>query len=227
MQVILLERIDKLGKMGDVVTVKDGFARNFLLPQKKALRATKANMEYFEKQREELERKNADARAIAETHAGKMEGVKLVLIRQAGEAGQLYGSVATRDIAAALNEMFGADITRNQVQLDRPIKMIGLHDVTIRLHPEVSVTVVANVARTEEEAELQAAGEVLVGNAAEREEARQAAEAMLADIEAARAEEEAEEEAGETADEETAGDDAAADDTADDDAAAEESGEKE
>ena len=209
MQLILLERIEKLGSMGDVVTVKDGFARNYLLPQGKALRATKANMEYFEKQREELEKKNADARAIAETQSGKMDGAKLVLIRQAGEAGQLYGSVATRDIAEVLNEMFDAAVSRNQVQLDRPIKMIGLHDVTIRLHPEVSVTVIANVARTEEEAELQAAGEVLVGNAAEREEAREAAEEMLAEINAAQAEEgEEAEEAGEAGEgEEPAGED--------------------
>ena len=191
MQVILLERIDKLGSMGDVVTVKDGFARNYLLPQKKALRATKANLEYFEAQRAELEKKNAEARAVAEAQAEKAEGAKLVLIRQAGEAGQLYGSVATRDIAAALNEMFGTSVTRNQVQLDKPIKIIGLHDVLVRLHPEVSITVVANVARTEEEAELQAAGEILTGNAAEREEAREAAEEMLAGIEAAQAEAEA------------------------------------
>jgi large subunit ribosomal protein L9 len=193
MQVILLERIDKLGSMGDVVTVKDGFARNYLLPQKKALRATKENLAYFEAQRAELGKKNAEARAIAEAQAEKVEGAKLVLIRQAGEAGQLYGSVATRDIANALNEMFGTTVTRNQVQLDKPIKIIGLHDVLVRLHPEVSVTVIANVARTEEEAELQAAGEILTGNAAEREEAREAAEAMLAEIEAAQTEAEGEE----------------------------------
>ena len=195
MQVILLERIEKLGNMGDVVTVKDGYARNFLLPQGKALRATKANLERFEREREELERKNAEARAAAEKDAEKIEGAKLVLIRQAGEMGQLYGSVTTRDIANALKEEFGVEVVRNQVQLDRPIKIIGLHDVIVRLHPEVSVTVTLNVARNEDEAELQAKGEILVGSAAEREEAREAAEAMLAEIEAAKAEAEAEAEA--------------------------------
>ncbi len=195
MQVILLERIEKLGNMGDVVTVKDGYARNFLLPQGKALRATKANLERFEREREELERKNAEARAAAEKDAEKIEGAKLVLIRQAGEMGQLYGSVTTRDIANALKEEFGVEVVRNQVQLDRPIKIIGLHDVIVRLHPEVSVTVTLNVARNEDEAELQAKGEILVGSAAEREEAREAAEAMLAEIEAAEAEAEAETEA--------------------------------
>jgi len=210
MQIILLERVEKLGGIGDVVTVKDGYARNYLLPQGKALRATKANLEYFEKQREELEKKNAEARAAAEKSAEKIEGAKLVLIRAAGEAGQLYGSVAPRDIAAAIGEEFGVEVNRNQVALLKPIKMIGLHDVTVRLHPEVSITVIANVARTEEEAELQAKGEILTGNAAEREEAREAAEAMLAEIEAAQAEEEeGAEEAGEAAGEaaeETAGD---------------------
>ncbi len=193
MQVILLERVEKLGRMGDVVTVKDGYARNFLLPQGKALRATKANLEYFEKQREELERKNAEARAAAEKDAEKMEGAKLTLIRAAGEAGQLYGSVSTRDIANAVSEELAVAVVRNQVILDKPIKMIGLHDVTVRLHPEVTVTVTVNVARTEEEAELQAKGEILTGSAAEREEAREAAERMLAEIEEAQAEAEAEE----------------------------------
>ena len=211
MQVILLERVEKLGKMGDVVTVKDGYARNFLLPQGKALRATKANLEYFEKQREELERKNAEARAVAETHAEKMEGAKLVLIRAAGEAGQLYGSVSTRDIANAIKDELDIEVARNQVILDKPIKMIGLHDVNVRLHPEVTVTVTVNVARTEEEAELQAKGEILTGSAAEREEAREAAERMLAEIEAAQAEAEAEEggETGEAADAGEGGEEAA------------------
>ena len=211
MQVILLERVEKLGKMGDVVTVKDGYARNFLLPQGKALRATKANLEYFEKQREELERKNAEARAVAETHAEKLEGAKLVLIRAAGEAGQLYGSVSTRDIANAIKDELDIEVARNQVILDKPIKMIGLHDVNVRLHPEVTVTVTVNVARTEEEAELQAKGEILTGSAAEREEAREAAERMLAEIEAAQAEAEAEEggEAGEAADAGEGGEEAA------------------
>ncbi len=208
MQVILLERVEKLGKMGDVVTVKDGYARNFLLPQGKALRATKANLEYFEKQREELERKNAEARAAAEKDAERMEGAKLVLIRAAGEAGQLYGSVSTRDIANAVKDELDVEVVRNQVILDKPIKMIGLHDVTVRLHPEVTVTVTVNVARTEEEAELQAKGEILTGSAAEREEAREAAERMLAEIEAAQAEAEAEE-SGEAAEPEEGGEEVA------------------
>jgi large subunit ribosomal protein L9 len=206
MKVILLERIEKLGNMGDVVTVKDGFARNFLLPQGKALRATKENLERFEREREELERKNAEARAEAEKHAEKVDGAKIVLIRQAGEMGQLYGSVSTRDIVNALKEEFGISVPRTQVQLDRPIKIIGLHDVKVRLHPEVTVTITLNVARNEEEAELQAKGEILVGSAAEREEARAAAEAMLAEIEAAKAEAEAEEAAREEASNESAQD---------------------
>jgi len=199
MKVILLERIEKLGNMGDVVTVKDGYARNFLLPQGKALRATKENLERFEREREELERRNAEARAEAEKQAEKVDGAKIVLIRQAGEMGQLYGSVSTRDIVNALKEEFGIEIARTQVQLDKPIKIIGLHDVTVRLHPEVAVTITLNVARNEEEAELQAKGEILVGSAAEREEAKAAAEAMLAEIEAAKAEAEAEEAAKEEA----------------------------
>lgn len=154
MEIILLERVEKLGLMGDVVTVKDGFARNFLLPQKKALRATKANKEVFEAQRTEIEANNLKAKTEAEAVAVKMEGTTVVLLGQAGESGQLYGSVSGRDIANALTEA-GFKTHRNQVTLHNPIKLLGMHDVLVRLHAEVSITVVANVARSEEEASLQ------------------------------------------------------------------------
>ena len=160
MQVVLLERVEKLGQMGDVVKVKDGFARNFLLPQKKALRATKANIERFESQRAQLEARNLELKKEAEQVHAKLNGQTFVVLRQAGETGILYGSVSTRDIAAAVTEG-GFSTARNQVVLDRPIKMIGLHDIRLVLHPEVSATIVINVARTEEEAERQAAGEDL------------------------------------------------------------------
>ena len=190
MKIILLERIEKLGNLGDVVTVKDGYARNYLLPQGKALRATPANLERFEREREEIERRNAEARAIAEQQAEKIRGAQLVMIRAAGETGHLYGSVTTRDIANALKEEFGVDVPRSAVQLERPIKLIGLHDVKVRLHGEVIETITLNVARNEEEAELQAQGEILIG---EREEATDVIEEVLERIEA--------EEAGETAEE--------------------------
>ena len=154
MEIILLERVEKLGLMGDVVTVKDGFARNFLLPQKKALRATKLNKEVFESQRKDIEADNLKAKTEAEAVAVKMEGTTVVLLGQAGESGQLYGSVSGRDIAASLTEA-GFKTHRNQVTLHSPIKVLGMHDVLVRLHAEVSITVVANVARSEEEAELQ------------------------------------------------------------------------
>ena len=158
MQVILLERIEKLGQMGDVVAVKDGYARNFLLPQKKALRATDANQKQFESQRATLEAQNIERRTEAETVAERLNGQSFVLIRQAGDSGQLYGSVSTRDIADAA----GADdvnLHRSQIVLDRPLKTLGLHDVRIVLHPEVSVSVTVNIARSEDEAERQARGE--------------------------------------------------------------------
>lgn len=158
MEIILLERIERLGQMGDVVTVKDGFARNFLLPQGKALRANKANRAVFEGRRVQLEATNLENQTEAQSVAGKIDGTSYIIIRQAGEAGQLYGSVSTRDIAS-LMDAEGASITRNQVVLDSPIKLLGLHDVRIVLHPEVSTTVVVNVARTQEEAERQARGE--------------------------------------------------------------------
>lgn len=158
MEVILLERVERLGQMGDVVTVKDGFARNFLLPKGKALRANKANRAQFESQKVQLEAQNLENQTEAKGVAEKLDGNSYVIIRQAGESGQLYGSVSTRDIASLMTED-GASISRNQVVLDAPIKLLGLHDVRIVLHPEVSTSVVINVARTEEEAERQARGE--------------------------------------------------------------------
>jgi large subunit ribosomal protein L9 len=158
MEVVLLERVEKLGQMGDVVRVKDGYARNFLLPQKKALRANEANMARFEQQRAELETRNLERRGDAEKVAERLEGEIFVLLRQAGESGQLYGSVSARDIAQAATE--GGFITeRRQVVLDQPIKTVGLHPVRVALHPEVSVGIVVNVARSEAEAERQASDE--------------------------------------------------------------------
>lgn len=162
MDVILLERVPQLGQMGDVVKVKNGFARNFLLPQKKAMRASKDNIAVFEKQRAQLEAKNLERRKEAEGVAGKVEGMTVVLIRQAGDTGQLYGSVTVRDIAQAIAEA-GVTLDRHQVQLERPIKTLGLHPVRVMLHPEVIVSVTANVARSQDEAEAQARGEVVVG----------------------------------------------------------------
>lgn len=160
MQVILLERIAKLGQMGDTVRVRDGYARNFLLPQGKALRANKGNLERFEGQRAQLEARNLERRQEAEAVAGKMDGESLVMIRSAGETGQLYGSVSTRDVADGLTES-GFSIGRGQVELRNPIKTIGVHSVLIQLHPEVEVAVSVNVARSEDEANRQAAGEDL------------------------------------------------------------------
>ena len=147
MQVVLLERVEKLGQMGDVVKVKDGFARNFLLPQKKALRATKANIERFESQRSQLEARNLELKKEAEQVHGKVNGQSFIVLRQAGETGILYGSVSTRDIAGAMTEG-GFSTARNQVVLDKPIKTIGLHTVAIALHPEVEVSITINVARS-------------------------------------------------------------------------------
>ena len=158
MQVVLLERVEKLGQMGDVVKVKPGFARNFLLPRGKALRATKDNIAQFETQRAQLEARNLERRAEAQKVAAKLEGQTFVVERQSGETGILYGSVNTRDIAAAVTEG-GFSITRNQVIQDAPIKAVGLHDVKIQLHPEVRASIVLNVARNADEAERQARGE--------------------------------------------------------------------
>ena len=160
MDVILLERIAKLGQMGDTVTVKDGYARNFLLPQGKALRANKANMAHFESQRAQLEARNLERKNEASAVSEKLNGNTYVAVRSAGETGQLYGSVAARDIVAILQEN-GFTIGRSQVELRAPIKIIGLHTVTIILHPEVEAEIVMNVARSEDEAVRQAAGEDL------------------------------------------------------------------
>lgn len=156
MEVILLERIEKLGQMGDVVKVKPGFARNFLLPQKKALRANKDNLAFFEKQRAQLEAINLKRRDEAQAVAGKMEGLKVLMVRQAGEGGQLYGSVSGRDVADAVKGA-GYTIERNQVNLDSPIKTLGSYPVRVSLHPEVTITVTVTVARSQEEAERAAA----------------------------------------------------------------------
>ena len=158
MDVILLERIEKLGQMGDVVTVKPGFARNYLLPRKKALRATEANRAVFDEHRAQLEAENLKHREEAERVAKDMDGMTVVIVRQASDSDQLYGSVTPRDIAAGITEA-GVTADRRQIKLDRPIKTVGMHPVRVDLHPEVSVEVTANVARSEEEAEMQARGE--------------------------------------------------------------------
>ena len=157
MEVILLERIEKLGAIGDVVKVKNGYARNFLLPNNKALRANESNRKVFEANRERIETQNAERRAAAEKDSKGIDGVTVQLIRQASNTGQLYGSVTARDLADAL-EAQGHKIAKNQIVLDRPIKAIGMQDVRVALHPEVSVTIRVNVARSPEEAELQAQG---------------------------------------------------------------------
>jgi large subunit ribosomal protein L9 len=157
MQIILLERIEKLGTIGDVVTVKDGYARNFLLPNKKALRANEANRKLFEAQRADIEARNAAAKATAEGQSGDVEGKSVVLIRAASNAGQLYGSVSVRDIVDAL-VADGAKVNKSMIVLERPIKTIGIYDVRVSLHPEVAVGVKVNVARSPDEAELQAKG---------------------------------------------------------------------
>lgn len=193
MQVILLERVENLGAIGDEVKVRDGFARNFLLPQKKALRATDANRKVFEGRRAEIEAKNAEARAAAEKAGGKIDGQSYVLIRQAGEAGQLYGSVSSRDIADEILKG-GAKIERGAIVLDKPIKTIGVYDVRVRLHAEVSANVKVNVARSADEAERQARGENVIASAAQadREEAeaqaKELASASITNDPAARAE---------------------------------------
>jgi large subunit ribosomal protein L9 len=156
-ELILLERVEKLGQMGQLVKVKPGFARNYLLPQKKALRATKENLAYFESQRAQLEANNLQRKSEATEIGGKLEGLTVVIIRQAGESGQLYGSVSARDISDGVTGA-GFTIEKRQVVLDRPIKTLGLHPVKVALHPEVSVTVTANVAQSTAEAEMRAKG---------------------------------------------------------------------
>lgn len=160
MEVILLERVEKLGAMGDVVTVKSGFARNFLLPQQKALRATKANLARFEAEREFLEARNAEARERAADDGKDIDGNAYIIIRNAGETGQLYGSVSSRDIV----EVMEGAVKRNMVKLENPIKTLGVHEVEIKLHAEVSATITVNVARSEDEAERQAKGEDVIAS---------------------------------------------------------------
>jgi ribosomal protein L9 len=184
MEVILLERIAKLGQMGDTVKVRDGYARNFLLPQGKALRANAANKARFEAERAVLEARNLERKSEAQAIADKLEGKSFVVVRSAGETGQLYGSVAARDVVAVLAEN-GFTIARNQVDLNHPIKAIGLHTVDLALHPEVTVKVEFNVARSADEAERQAKGEDLTSVDAiygvDEEEAAAAAEAAAND----------------------------------------------
>jgi large subunit ribosomal protein L9 len=183
MQVILLERVEKLGQMGQVVKVKDGFARNFLLPNKKALRATKDNIARFDKEKAQLEARNLTLKKEAEGVAAKLEGQTYVVLRQAGETGILYGSVSTRDISDAVTAG-GVSLNRNQVTLDKAIKELGLHPVKVVLHPEVRVSITLNVARTPEEADRQARGENVLKT--EAEQARADAEALFENAEAAR-----------------------------------------
>jgi len=168
MEVILLERIEKLGNMGDVVNVKPGFGRNFLLPQEKALRATKANLARFEAEREYLEQRNAENRDNAAADGEKLDGTKVILIRKAGDTGNLYGSVSARDIAESLEDK---GVKRNMIVLENPIKTLGLHGVKVKLHPEVLVDVEVNVARSEDEAERQAKGEDVIAAAMAEEKA--------------------------------------------------------
>src|SRR6478752_3045193 len=170
MEVILLERVEKLGAIGDVVRVKDGFARNYLLPNKKALRANDSNRKLFDANRSRIEQDNAERRTDAEKASKGVNGKTVQLIRQASNTGQLYGSVSARDIVEALDSV-GAKVTKSQVVLDRPIKAIGMHEVKIALHPEVSVTVKVNVARSPEEADLQAQGIDVLQQMFDREEA--------------------------------------------------------
>ena len=179
MKVILLERVERLGTIGDTVNVKDGFARNFLLPRNKALRATSQNLKIFEAQRATIEQRNAEAKAAAEKAGSKLDGSTYVLIRQAGESGQLYGSVSGRDVADAANAE-GGRVERAMVVLDTPIKTIGMHPVKVRLHPEVTVTVTVNIARSQDEAERQARGENVITS--QFDEDRAHAEAAAADL---------------------------------------------
>jgi large subunit ribosomal protein L9 len=188
MQVILLERVEKLGQMGDEVRVKDGFARNFLLPKKKALRATKANRDYFQTQKSQLEANNLKLKSEAEKIGQKLDGKAFVLIRQAGDRGQLYGSVSPRDIADAM-EKAGFKVDRHQVTISVAIKAIGLFTIPVVLHPEVKVNVTVNVARSEDEAERQARGENVLAEKTEAEEAKVAAEELFEEGAAPAAEE--------------------------------------
>ena len=196
MQVILLERVEKLGQMGDEVRVKDGFARNFLLPKKKALRATKANREYFQTQKAKLEAHNLERKKDADAIAKKLNGKSFVLLRQAGDRGQLYGSVTPRDVASVVEEG-GFKVDRHQVQISQAIKTIGLFTLPVVLHPEVKVNITINVARSEDEAERQARGENVLAERSEQEEAVIAAEELFEEGAGPRAAPESEGPAGE------------------------------
>lgn len=204
MEVILMERIEKLGQMGDIVSVKPGFARNFLLPQKKALRATKDNLARFERERTQLEAENLKLREEAERVAKDLDGLTITVIRQAGESGQLYGSVNSRDVSDAVTAA-GVTVDRRQIDLGAVIKTLGLHKVRVQLHPEVIVNITANVARSDEEAKAQ----VESGRVVTAEDMRQAEEAAEAELEAvveAVEQEEATEETDESAEAESDGD---------------------
>src|SRR5947209_2668205 len=179
MEVILLERVGKLGQMGEVVRVKDGYARNFLLPHGKALRATKDNRSKFEGMKVQLEARNLEMKTEAQRIAGKLNGKSFIVLRQASESGQLFGSVSARDIATILVDA-GFTVARNQVALHAPIKMIGMHTVPIALHPEVEVTITINVARNADEAERQARGEDVTRRREDTDEEAAAAEAAAA-----------------------------------------------
>jgi len=211
MEVILLERVEKLGHIGDVVHVKNGFARNYLLPNKKALRANEANRKVFEANRARIEAENAEKRSAAEKDAGGVEGKTIQLIRQASNVGHLFGSVSARDIVEALAAE-GATVSKGQVVLDRPIKNIGMYDVRVALHPEVSVTVHVNVARSPEEAELQAQGIDVIKAMFEEQAAPIAAEALAPEAEEAAAEEASAEET--SAEEEAPAEEASAEEEA-------------
>lgn len=177
MEIILLERVEKLGHIGDVVTVKDGYARNFLLPNKKALRSNAANRKVFEANRSKIEADNANRRGDAETHATNVEGKQIILIRAASNTGQLYGSVSVNDIAAGLNAQ-DANVSKAMIVLERPIKTLGVFDVKVILHPEVSVTVSVNVARSDDEAELQKTGVNVIDQMFEDDQAEVASQAI-------------------------------------------------
>ncbi|MBA4747640.1 MAG: 50S ribosomal protein L9 [Sphingopyxis sp.] len=183
MEVILLERVEKLGSIGDVVTVKNGFARNYLLPNNKALRANDRNRALFETNRAKIESDNAERRTAAQGRAGDVEGKQIILIRQASNTGQLYGSVSVRDIVDALDADGVTGITKAMVELDKPIKALGLSDVRVRLHPEVVVTVGVNVARSPEEADLQKQGIDVIQAMFEEDQAEAAASALEPDSE--------------------------------------------
>ena len=180
MKVILLERLEGWGALGDVVTVKDGFARNFLLPRAKALRANASNMKVFDAQRAEIETRNARTKDAAGKSGETLDGTSYILVRQAGESGHLYGSVAGRDVADIINAEGATKVERAMVVLDKPIKTLGLHEVKVRLHPEVTATVTLNIARSQDEAERQARGENVIN--AQFEEEREAAEQAATDL---------------------------------------------